>query len=295
MLLDEMIVENKLQNLRQKIDIIDDQLLELITKRATLLQAVLAEKTKASENGNVKIFVPTREQAIVDRLVAHNKSNLSNKAIASIFQCIISACRNFEMANKPINNKALIISIQGIVGSFAEAAAIKFVQQRALANYIIDYAVSSDNVLRHVISGKAPYGIVALNNAQGGLVAETITALSHYKYRIVDSVIVLVEHSLMALPQTKVSQIKHIYSHPQALKQCREYLQSNYSHCKLIPWIDTAQAAVDLALGKLANNSAVIAHARCAKKNRLQLLEKKIQDLQDNETLFLVIEAHVKK
>ena len=285
-----MIIESKLHRLRKQIDVIDDQLLELITERSALLHSILAEKVKAGGK-DAKLFVPAREQAIINRLVMHNKSNLSGAAIATIFQSIISACRNFQIANNKVGDQVSVISIQGVAGSFAEAAAIKFCQQRALQHYTMDYAVSSDNVLNHVTHGKIPYGIVALNNAQGGLVTETITALSQHKYRIVDSIIILVEHSLMALPQNNGAQINTIYSHPQALKQCHQYLQSKYPHCKLIPWVDTAQAAVDLAAGKLVDDSAVIAHARCAEKNGLRLLEEGIQDLQANETLFLVIQG----
>lgn len=287
-----MTMNNRLSDLRKQIDVIDEQLLDLITQRSALLHQVLAEKINATKSGNTKIFVPAREQEIIDRLVARNKSALSAEAITTIFQSIISACRNFQITNNKINNEAFVISVQGVVGSFSEAAAIKFCQQKTLTNYIIDYAVSSDGVLSCVTSGKTVYGVVALNNAQGGLVAETITAFSQYQYRIIDSVIISVEHSLMALPGTMKSQIKNIYSHPQALKQCHQYLQDKYLDCELIPWVDTAQAAIDLAAGKLADNSAIIAHARCAEKNKLQLLDEKIQDLQDNETLFLVITGH---
>jgi|GEM_PF-1042483 len=284
-------MNQELKDLREKINAIDDQLLTLITERSALLDSVLAAKIHTAAGKAPSVFIPEREQKIIDRLTIKNKSNLSDKAIANIFQSIINACRNFQIANNKLENEILSISIQGIEGSYSEQAALKFCRQKSLLNYHIDYAVSSDNVLKNIISGKTKYGIVALNNAQGGLVVETIDALSKHQYRIIDSVILLVEHSLMTLPGTQKEQVKNIVSHPQALKQCHEYLQKEYPHSKQIPWIDTALSARDLVAGKLPADSTVIAHANCIEKYGLVALDKNIQDLNDNETLFLVIRA----
>jgi len=284
-------MNHELEDLREQINNIDSELLALITERASLLEQVVATKLKDSDGGPARIFVPEREQKIISRLMMENKSHLDNKTIANIFQSIINACRNFQITRNQSENEPLTISIQGIEGSYSEQAAFKFCRQKALLSYTLDYAVSSDNVLKQLSSGKVQYGIVALNNSQGGLVKETLDALNHHQYRIVDSVIVLVEHSLLALSNTKKEQIKNIYSHPQALRQCHQYLEKEYPHCKQIAWADTALSAVDLAAGKLAENSAVIAYSQCAKNNNLLILDESIQDLNDNETLFLVIKA----
>lgn len=283
-------MSNELENLRKQINSIDNKLLALIAERSSRAEQVLAAKIKAANGKMPEIFVPEREHKIIARLIAQNKSALTGESIANIFQTIINVCRNLQIDAHP-KKERFKVSVQGIKGSFSEQAAIKFFKRKTLLNYCIDYAVSSDNVLKNLTSGKVHYGIVALNNAQGGLVSETINALSKYKYRIIDSVIILVEHSLLALSGMKKEKIKNVYSHPQALSQCRDYLKREYLHCKQIPWADTALSANDLATGKLDENSAIIAHARCAKENNLTILDDNIQDLKDNETFFLVIKA----
>ena len=162
-----------------------------------------------------------------------------------------------------------------------------------MGHYKINFAVSSENVLNDINTGKAEYGLVALNNSQGGLVNETIKALGENKYLIVDSVVYKVEHSLIARVGVALENVKKIYSHPQALKQCKEYLAKHYPDCEYLPYKDTALAAIDLAAGKLPADGIVIAHRNNADDSSLQLIAENIQDLgSDNETLFLLISGN---
>lgn len=279
-----------LENVRNKISSIDHQILELITKRVTLMQDVLVEKTALAKDNVVHIFDPKREAAVVRHLVSANQSALSDAAIADIFESIILACRQIQLDQSGLV-EAFSISIQGDVGSYSEQACQLYCQNKSI-DHAIHYAISSERVLRQVVSGESLYGLVALNNAHGGLVNETIQALSGSRYLIVDSVVLVVDHALLVLPDTLPDAIDAIYSHPQALKQCRDYLAANYPHASLQSWGDTALAAKDLAEGKLTPNAAVIAHANCAEANHLIVLDQSIQDLgRDNETLFLLIKG----
>ncbi|MEM9242571.1 MAG: prephenate dehydratase domain-containing protein [Pseudomonadota bacterium] len=289
-------MNNELENLRKQINDIDSQVLDLITQRAEVAKLVLASKLKMAGGEAPQIFFPQREREVIARLIDKNTSALPGQSIASIFQAIMNACRNLQITmladtKDAPKAKALKISVQGIEHSYSHQAAVEFCNRRKLPNYRIDYAVSSNNVLDHVVSGKTQYGIVALNNAQGGLVDETIKALTRHNYNIVDSVVLPVEHSLLVLPGTKKEQITHVYSHSQALRQCAAYLKKEYPNCKQIEWADTALSASDLAAGKIDKHSAVIAHANCAKTNGLNILDQNIQDLKNNETLFLVVNA----
>jgi chorismate mutase len=281
-----------LEELREKIDSIDDVILEALVNRASLMSLVSDAKSQMPGENGKKIFDPAREKRILDRLLQRDQGLLKPAAVRHIFQTIIEACRNLQTPKVGSINRSLEISIQGIPGSFSEQAAMNIVSRYHIANYQLRYAVTSDQVLKDLNEHDSDYGIVAINNARGGLVQETIEALTQYPYRIVDTVSVLVRQSLLSLKKTMPEEIAQIYSHPQALKQCSQYLKKTYPQAQQIPWVDTAKAAVDLSAGLLKPHSAVIAHSSCALTHDLKILAQDIQDLgEENETLFFLLQA----
>lgn len=285
-------MNKKLIELRQQIDKIDKKILTLIGNRAELLTSILQSKIDYANTDDVPIFHPKREQDIIQNLILDNNSMLSDLDITSIYQSIISASRNFQFKNTK-NARPFKLTVQGDKGSFSEKAALQYCQSKSLKHYDIHYATNSENVLNQLSTDPHHYGVVALNNAQGGLVEETIDAFSRYKYLIIDSIIYRVKHSLLSLPGKDKKNIKKIYSHSQALRQCQYYLKTQLPNCERIPWQDTALAAADLFARKLPPNSAVIAHQSCADQTDLVSLEDNIQDLgMHNETLFLLITGY---
>lgn len=282
-------MNNDLEKIRNNINSIDIDILTLIEKRSMMMKQVLQAK-KMQGDGIVKnLFDPKREANIIRTIVNKNKGPLPDSAINNIFESIISSCRNLQLSLEE-NPLPFNVSIQGIKGSFSEQALLQYCQQKSIKNYKIHYAVNSESVLESINKNKSEYGLVALNNAQGGLVNETIDALTYHRYRIIDSVILLVNHCLITTIDTKKCDIKSIVSHPQALKQCRHYLQKNYPDSDKVEWMDTSLAAADIAAKKLPKGSAAIASASCAKQYHLKILDNNIQDLgSENETLFLLI------
>jgi chorismate mutase/prephenate dehydratase len=284
-------MNRSLEDLRGRINAIDNDILSLITQRASLLNDIIIEKKNSSAGESVYIYDPMREGKIIQRLVNSNQSILDDTAIELVFRNIIQACRNYQMDQVP-NTAPFHISIQGIRASFSEQAIQRYCVQKNIKKYQIHYATTSLEVLNKINQQAEYYGIVAFNNARGGLVGETIRALDNSKYLIVDSCVLLVEQSLITQENVQSSQIKKIVSHPQALKQCSNYLQKNFPDCSLVPWEDTALAAADLLEGTLGKECAVIAHKQCATTNALQVFEENIQDLgANNETLFLLIKG----
>ena len=279
-------MKTTLEDLREKISAIDLQLLELLDDRSALLKDILAVKVKSTHKEAVAVFDPKREVSIVRRLVTKNRSVLPDGAIEAVFEAVMRACRQVQIDQSDLV-APFSISIQGDIGSYSEQACLLYCQRKAVKNHLINYAISSECVLHQVQSHASPYGLVALNNARGGLVKETIDALSCSRYLIVDSIVLVVQHALMARPGTAPEAIN---SHPQALKQCRDYLLKRYPSAILEPWKDTALAAKDLAAGIIPAHAAVIAHHDCGPAHGLVALDVNIQDLgDDNETLFLLI------
>ena len=183
----------------------------------------------------------------------------------------------------------MIIGIQGIEGSFSEEAAKSYCKKFNIENFSIEYLVSSMNVLEHLSKKSIDTGVFAMENAQGGVVIESVEALARNNCEIIDMFYIEISQNLLAKPGISLGDIEEIHSHEQALKQCKDYLAEKFWSKKLVEQADTAKAAQDLSENKLDNNVAVIASKFSAKKYGLQILENDIHDLKRNLTLFLAV------
>ena len=128
-----------------------------------------------------------------------------------------------------------------------------------------------------------------MENAQGGVVHESIHALAMGRCRIATMFHLLVRQCLMVRPGIKMEEITVVHSHLQALKQCSQYLNENFTEIPQIEAEDTALAAKLLSEAELPETAAVIAPAKAAELYGLILLARDIQDLDDNKTLFLAL------
>lgn len=182
------------------------------------------------------------------------------------------------------------IGLQGAAGSFSEVAANTFASMHKLDDYQLAYLISSEGVLQGVHSGAVDYGVFAIENAQGGVVIESIHALAHYNCNILSLFHINVSQNLLIKPGMRSTEIKAIHSHQQALRQCRNYLADHFWSCPLVEEDDTAEAARRLSEGTLPATTAVIGNAACAKLYQLEILQADIQDLKHNLTLFAAIE-----
>ena len=129
-----------------------------------------------------------------------------------------------------------------------------------------------------------------MENAQGGVVIESVEALAENNCRILDMFYVEISQNLMAKDNVSLGEIEEIHSHEQALKQCKDYLAEKFWSKKLVETDDTAKSAQDLASGKLGDNVAVIASKQSAEKYGLNIVDHDIHDLKKNLTLFLAVE-----
>ena len=181
----------------------------------------------------------------------------------------------------------LTIGVMGQLGSFSEEAANYYCAKNKIKDYKIKYLVTANNVLKNLSQNKIDLGIFPIENSTGGIVDETIYAMSKYNFNIKEKFEIDIKQNLIVKPNTKPSSIKKITSHSQALKQCKMYLQRMWKGVNLEEYKDTAEAAKDLASGKLPKNTAVIAPKICAKIYKLEVLEESIQDLKFNFTTFI--------
>ncbi|MEC7822818.1 MAG: prephenate dehydratase domain-containing protein [Candidatus Neomarinimicrobiota bacterium] len=182
------------------------------------------------------------------------------------------------------------VGIQGLEGSFSEQAAKFYCEKFDIQDFELAYLVSSMNVLNGLNNNEVDVGIFAMENAQGGVVIESVEALAENNCRILDMFYVEISQNLMAKDNVSLGEIEEIHSHEQALKQCKDYLAEKFWSKKLVETDDTAKSAQDLASGKLADNIAVIASKQSAEKYGLNIIDHDIHDLKKNLTLFLAVE-----
>ena len=179
------------------------------------------------------------------------------------------------------------IGVSGNVGSFSEEAAMHYAQENKIKDYEIIYLIAVDKVLTALNDNSIDLGIFPIENSNGGVVLETVQAMSKHNFSIEILFEINVKHCLLVKKGIKPADIKKISSHPQALKQCRMYLKRKWNDRELEEYADTAEAAKDLGSGQLSKSTAVIAPKRCVELYDLTVMEEGIQDLKFNFTTFI--------
>jgi len=179
------------------------------------------------------------------------------------------------------------IGIQGGKGSFSEQAATQFAINHGINDFNIVYQISSESVLNGLESDQTDYGVIAMENAQGGVVIESVEALARYRCSIIEMFHIPVDQNLLGVTGMNVGDITEIHSHQQALRQCKDFLSEYFWTRPLIEEDDTAESARRLSEGKLPKTAGVIANKACAELYDLEILQESIHDLKHNLTLFL--------
>ncbi|OGU77837.1 MAG: hypothetical protein A2V93_06760 [Ignavibacteria bacterium RBG_16_34_14] len=174
-------------------------------------------------------------------------------------------------------------AFQGERGAFSEIAAESYFGKSI--NNLPSY--SFEEVFKKVRSGIADYGIIPIENTLYGSVFENYDLLLRYKVSVVGELNLQINHCLISSKKYHLNEIKKIYSHPQALGQCSEFLKTLKS-VEIIPSYDTAGSAL-LALKNNEETSAAITSSRAAKIYKMKILEKNIQNNKINYTRFFVI------
>ena len=265
--------EDGLLELRNKLDNIDNTLLDLINQRMKVVHEVGALKAKSGG----AIYRPDREKAIIDRLEKINQDKngfLNRSAIEALFLEIFAISRNIEL---PEN-----IGYLGPQGSFThQAAEARF---GAMSSYVSIGSIKG--IFKELQSKKIKFGVVPIENSSNGIVNDTINGFTNFNSKIVAEVILNIHHTL-ATTCDKISDIKKIYSKDIAFDQCRKFLTNfGLDEVELIPVESTTKAA-KLAANE-PNSAAICAHV-AAKLYNLPILFENIEDKDNNKTRFFIL------
>ncbi len=194
-----------------------------------------------------------------------------------------------ELIEKAIENspksyaKDLLVACQGTDGANSETACEKIFQMPDIM-----FFNNFEGVFSAIESGMCDYGIIPLENSNAGSVKEVYDLMIAHNFYIVKSVRLKVDHNLLAKSGTKLSDIKEIYSHNQALSQCSEFLKTLGKDIKITPLDNTARAA-ELVSKSERNDIAAIASHRCEAIYGLSNIKSSIQNSDNNYTRFICI------
>lgn len=257
-----------LDELRAEIDKIDLQMLSLVNARA----ALAIEIGRVKDSTGQEVFSPQREDQILDRMARENPGPLPERAVRAMYREIMSGSRALQ--------KPLRVAFLGPEYSFSHLAALeKFgssVEFLPVANI--------SGVFETVNRRQADLGMVPLENSTDGRVADTLDMFIRLPLRICAEVPLRIHHNLLA--QGRLSEIRRVYSKPQALSQCRHWLGSNLPKAALV---EVASTTIAVEHAQAEPETAAIASRQAGIAYGLPLVCADIEDRRDNVTRFAVI------
>ncbi|MFH1854659.1 MAG: prephenate dehydratase [Candidatus Omnitrophota bacterium] len=262
----------KLKSFRKKIDDIDKSIIEFLNKRASMAKIIGMVKNRTGSG----IYMSDREAQIYNHILKQNKGPLSDKALTAIYREIMSSSLAIE--------KNLNIAFWGPEASFTHLAAIKKFGSQ------VEYSScdSITDVFREVETSRSDYGVSPVENSTEGAVNHTLDMFINSDLKICSEVILDISHSLIG--KSGIKSVKRVYSNPNVFGQCRRWLDSHLQKAELIEVSTTSKAAEIVSKER---NSCAIANILAAKKFKLKVLARNIEDSSNNITRFLVIGQNI--
>ena len=284
----------ELSEIREKIDAVDDQLLDLFLQRMDLSEEVAAYKNEH----HLPILNKERERAILAKVTEKSgeKERFAYHLFSTLFE--LARSRQAELIAAPTRVGAQIkaaladmnevfpqtglVACQGVEGANSQVAC-----DRLLPRGNIVYVKTFQAVVSAVESGLCKFGVLPIENSSNGSVRAVYELLQDHNLTIVRSTRLCIRHELLALPGVKMGDITEIYSHEQAIGQCSKFLNS-LNGVRVIPCDNTAAAAKMVAERGDRHVAAISSHP-CAALYGLETVSDEIQDSDNNYTRFICV------
>ena len=285
----------ELKELREEIDVIDRELVELFKKRMGVSAAVAEYKR---QNG-MAVLDPSRERALLAKV-----SELSGEEFEEysriLYSTILDVSRSYQhskldtasslydeitdaLENTPkLFPQRAVIACQGVEGAYSQIAT-----ERLFELPTICYYPTFDSVFSAIESGECKYGVLPIENSTAGSVKKVYELMLCHNFHIVRSVRIKIDHNLLSKPGKKLSDIKEIFSHEQAISQCSGFLKAN-PQIKVTVVANTALASKMVAESD-RDDVAALSSRFCAELYGLENIMPSIQDTGNNHTRFICI------
>lgn len=283
-----------LDEVRREIDSIDNQLIDLLVRRMTCSEEVAAIKQRE----HLPVLNTAREEEILRQV--GEKGGEFGGALQTIFSNVMSVSRALQHkqlqtgetlrsvilnASRESPARPCRVVCQGVEGAYSSRAA-----RRVFPGCTPVFTTHFEDVFRLIESNGADFGILPVENSSAGSVSDVYDLLLKYRFSVVGGVNVKISHCLAAAPGTRFAQIRTVYSHPQGIRQCSEYLEKNHLPTQI--YSNTAAAAEMVAGSR--EPLAAICSREAAERCGLNILAESIQNSGDNCTRFIVIAKDIR-
>ena len=263
----------ELTKYRDQINEIDDQILRLLQKRAEISKQVGAVK---AETGVANVYVPHRHKQVIERLKAQNQEAFPEDALEAIWTEILSASRSLQEPER--------VAFLGPVGSFGHLAALCHF---GASTELIPVRPQID-IFTEVESGRADYGVVAIENSLQGTVRDVLERFQRTPLWICAETFQPIRQHLLS--KAPLTEIRCVYSHPQPFAQCKTWLRQYLGNAEQVEVVSTSEAAKRAAQEPA---TAAIASELASEIYQIPVVANSIMDEPDNTTRFFVIGKHL--
>ncbi|MBO7149789.1 MAG: prephenate dehydratase [Clostridia bacterium] len=285
----------KLEDVRKQIDLVDDEIATLFNKRMNLVDEVVKAKKTEGKALNDK----QREKDIILR-VCDKVDEDKVLYLKTVFETLFEVSKSYQSLNITANSKIsekisralekgflklpakTTVACQGIQGAYSGIATERFFSLPS-----ISYFKNFDGVFGAVEKGLCKYGVLPIENSYAGSVNQVYDLMKEHKFYIVKSLRLPVSHNLVVNKEAELKDIKEIFSHEQAIAQCRKYL-AKFPLAKITAVPNTATASKMVAESGRSDVAAICSR-ECASLYDLKLLDTNIQDTNNNYTRFILI------
>lgn len=284
-----------LEKIRKGIDEIDDQIADLYAKRMSLVKEVSEAKRQSGKAVND----PDREKKVLLRIADRVEEDMQ-VYLKRVFETMFETSKAYQTLNAEYNTEfgekvkqALSkgelkfppkarVACQGVAGAYSGIAADRMFE---LAD--VTYFKNFEGVFQAVEKGFCKYGVLPIENSSAGSVNQVYDLMKAHKFYIVKSLRVSINHNLIANKETDIENVREIFSHEQAITQCRKFLEK-FPLAKITPCPNTAVAAKMLAESG-RKDVAALSSRECADLYGLKILQTNVQDSDSNYTRFILI------
>ncbi|RKM59048.1 prephenate dehydratase [Butyrivibrio sp. XB500-5] len=283
-----------LKDLRTEIDAVDKQIVELYEKRMDIASRVADFKI----NTGKKVFDKQREDEKLTEIKKLAKSDFNRTGLVELFSQLMSMSRKLQYQKlaeagasgqlpfikiDSIDKKNARVCFQGAAGSYSEEAMKQFFGEDVNSIPVDTFR----DAMALLEEGSADYAVLPIENSTAGIVSEIYDLLAEYEHYIIGEQIIKIRHCLLGVPGAKLSDIKTVYAHPQALMQSARFL-SDHSYIQQVGMKNNAFAAKKVSEDKDITQAA-IASAGAAKVYGLDIIEEGINSADANSTRFIII------
>ncbi len=289
----------ELTELRNQIDNVDEQIVQLFVERMGLS----AQISDYKKENKMPIYVPTREREKlqdVAKQAGPNMDNYTRVLYSMIFELSRSYQSKRNLESTPLHKNIVdsventpklfpqtpMVACQGVEGAYAQIAC-----EKMFKSPLIMYFKNFDGIFNAIDKGLCQYGILPLENSTAGSVKKVYDLMIQNNFYIVRTFRMKIDHNLLSNPGTKLSDVKEIYSHEQAINQCSKFLNT-IPGVKIIPVENTAVAAKSVAESGRNDVAAISSHS-CEELYNLISLADNIQDKDNNRTRFICISKNL--